>query len=156
MGSGAISQPMYDLLLGAAKATGRIDDPVVRDELMKVYAMETTKSLVAMRTRAELKAGKAPGPGGSLGKLYSSLISWRFREIAMEIARLEGIELTDRHFEVLEFMRKDFAEQGAAPSIRRLKKLGIVPTKELYTLFPGGPAKKASKIAGLPKPKGCV
>ena len=86
MGSGAISQPMYDLLLGAAKATGRIDDPVVRDELMKVYAMETTKSLVAMRTRAELKAGKAPGPGGSLGKLYSSIISWRFREIAMEIA----------------------------------------------------------------------
>jgi alkylation response protein AidB-like acyl-CoA dehydrogenase len=48
--------------------------------------METTKSLVAMRTRAELKAGKAPGPGGSLGKLYSSVISWRFREIAMEIA----------------------------------------------------------------------
>jgi len=86
MGSGAISQPMYDLLLGAAKATGRIGDPVVRDELMKVYAMETTKSLVAMRTRAELKAGKAPGPGGSLGKLYSSIISWRFREIAMEIA----------------------------------------------------------------------
>ena len=86
MGSGAISQPMYDLLLGAAKATGRIDDAVVRDELMKVYAMETTKSLVAMRTRAELKAGKAPGPGGSLGKLYSSIISWRFREIAMEIA----------------------------------------------------------------------
>lgn len=86
MGSGAISQPMYDLLLGAAKATGRIDDPVIRDELMKVYAMETTKSLVAMRTRAELKAGKTPGPGGSLGKLYSSVISWRFREIAMEIA----------------------------------------------------------------------
>ncbi len=86
MGSGAISQPMYDLLLGAAKATGRLDDPVIRDELMKVYAMETTKSLVAMRTRAELKAGKAPGPGGSLGKLYSSVISWRFREIAMEIA----------------------------------------------------------------------
>jgi len=86
MGSGAISQPMYDLLLGAAKATGRLDDPVVRDKLMKVYAMETTKSLVAMRTRAELKAGKAPGPGGSLGKLYSSVISWRFREIAMEIA----------------------------------------------------------------------
>jgi alkylation response protein AidB-like acyl-CoA dehydrogenase len=86
MGSGAISQPMYDLLLGAAKATGRIDDPVVRDELMKVYAMETTKSLIAMRTRAELKASKAPGPGGSLGKLYSSVISWRFREIAMEIA----------------------------------------------------------------------
>ncbi|NIP14479.1 MAG: TusE/DsrC/DsvC family sulfur relay protein [Pseudomonadales bacterium] len=78
------------------------------------------------------------------------------REIAEELAREEGIELTPRHFEVLEFMRKDYAEKGTAPTIRRLKKLNVVPTKELYALFPGGPAKKASKIAGLPKPKGCV
>ena len=85
-GSGSISQPMYDVLLAAARAAGRVDDPVVRDQLMEIYAMETTKSLVAMRTRAEMKAGKAPGPGGSLGKLYGSVISWRFREIAMEIA----------------------------------------------------------------------
>jgi len=86
MGAGSISQPMYELLRNAAVSSGRIDDPVVRDQLMEIYAMETTKSLVAMRTRAEMKAGKAPGPGGSLGKLYGSVISWRFREIAMEIA----------------------------------------------------------------------
>lgn len=86
MGAGSISQPMYEMLRNAATAAGRIDDPVVRDQLMEIYAMETTKSLVAMRTRAEMKAGKAPGPGGSLGKLYGSVISWRFREIAMEIA----------------------------------------------------------------------
>ncbi|HEY5662897.1 MAG TPA: acyl-CoA dehydrogenase family protein [Ilumatobacter sp.] len=85
-GSGSISQPMYEVLLAAARAAGRVDDPVVRDQLMEIYAMETTKSLVAMRTRAEMKAGKAPGPGGSLGKLYGSVIAWRFREIAMEIA----------------------------------------------------------------------
>ena len=48
--------------------------------------METTKSLVAMRTRAEMKAGKAPGPGGSLGKLFGSFIIWRSRELTMEIA----------------------------------------------------------------------
>lgn len=86
MGSGSISQPMYEILRDAAKASGKLDDPVVRDQLMKIYAMETTKSLVAMRTRAELKAGKAPGPGGSLGKLFGSVIGWRFREIALEIA----------------------------------------------------------------------
>ncbi|MEJ7800372.1 MAG: acyl-CoA dehydrogenase family protein [Ilumatobacter sp.] len=86
MGAGSISQPMYELLLAGARAAGRTDDRVVRDQLMKIYAMETTKSLVAMRTRAEMKAGKAPGPGGSLGKLAGSLIAWRFREIAMEIA----------------------------------------------------------------------
>ena len=78
------------------------------------------------------------------------------REIAEQIAKDEGIELTDRHWEVLEFFRKEFDEKGTAPTIRRLKKLNVVPTKELYALFPGGPAKKASKIAGLPKPKGCV
>ena len=86
MGSGSISQPMYEILRDAANASGKLDDPVVRDQLMKIYAMETTKSLVAMRTRAELKAGKAPGPGGSLGKLFGSVIGWRFREIALEIA----------------------------------------------------------------------
>ena len=53
---------------------------------MQLYAMETTKSLLAMRTRAELKAGKVPGPGGSLGKLAGSIIAWRFRDIALEIA----------------------------------------------------------------------
>ena len=86
MGAGSISQPMYDVLVAGARANGTIDDPVVRDQLMEIYAMETTKSLIALRTRAELKAGKAPGPGGSLGKLAGSVIAWRFREIAMEMA----------------------------------------------------------------------
>ena len=86
MGAGRINQPLYDLLVRTAREAGRLDDPVVRDQLMEIYSMETTKSLVAMRTRAELKAGKTPGPGGSLGKLFGSVVYWRFREIAMEIA----------------------------------------------------------------------
>ena len=86
MGSGSISQPMYQTLLGHARANGSINDPVVRDELMQIYAMETTKSMLALRVRAELKAGKAPGPGGSLGKLASSVIGWKFRRVAQAIA----------------------------------------------------------------------
>ena len=86
MGAGKISQPMYDMLVKWAEKAGRLDDPVVRDELMQMYAMETTKAMVAMRNRAEMKAGKAPGPGGSLGKLYSSIIARRFRHIAQNIA----------------------------------------------------------------------
>ncbi|UCD36844.1 MAG: TusE/DsrC/DsvC family sulfur relay protein [Fidelibacterota bacterium] len=79
------------------------------------------------------------------------------REIAAVLAQEEGIEtLTDRHFDVIEFMRKEVAEKGTAPSIRRLNKLNVVPTKELYQLFPGGPAKKAARIAGLKKPEGCI
>ena len=91
MGSGSISQPMYEVLRDVAKANGKLADPVVRDQLMQLYAMESTKSMVAMRTRAELKAGKAPGPGGSLGKLASSIIAKRFRAIALEIAGPESV-----------------------------------------------------------------
>jgi dissimilatory sulfite reductase related protein len=78
-------------------------------------------------------------------------------EIAKEIAMLEGISvLTERHWVVINFMRKEFAEKGDSPSIRKLTKESGVSTKELYELFPQGPAKKASKIAGLPKPNGCI
>lgn len=79
------------------------------------------------------------------------------KEVAQEFARLEGInELTERHWKVIEYMRKEFKEKGDAPSIRKLTKESGVDTKELYALFPKGPAKKAAKIAGLPKPKGCI
>lgn len=78
-------------------------------------------------------------------------------EIAQELAKEEGIEkLTDRHWLVVNLMRKEFLEKGDAPSIRRLTKESGVDTKELYALFPKGPAKKAAKIAGIPKPKGCI
>ncbi len=77
--------------------------------------------------------------------------------IARELAREEGIdELNDRHFVVINFMRKEFEEKGTGPSIRKLTKQSGVPTKELYQLFPGGPAKKAARIAGIKKPAGCV
>ncbi|MHB8054135.1 MAG: TusE/DsrC/DsvC family sulfur relay protein [Candidatus Aminicenantales bacterium] len=79
------------------------------------------------------------------------------REIAAAIAGEEGIaELGPAHWKVIEFMQKEFKENGQAPSIRRLNKSGVVTTKELYELFPGGPAKKAARIAGLKKPEGCV
>ena len=78
-------------------------------------------------------------------------------EIAAEFATQEGIEeLNDRHWIVINFMRKVFDEKGDAPSIRKLTKESGVDTKELYALFPKGPAKKAAKVAGLPKPKGCI
>lgn len=78
-------------------------------------------------------------------------------ELARVIAGAEGVgELTDRHWLVIHFMRKVYDEDGDAPSIRRLTKQSGVATKELYTLFPKGPAKKAAKIAGLPKPTGCI
>lgn len=79
------------------------------------------------------------------------------REIGEAIARDVGIaELTDRHWQVIEFMRNRYLETGSAPSIRSLGKESGVPIKELYQLFPKGPAKLAARIGGIPKPRGCV
>jgi tRNA 2-thiouridine synthesizing protein E len=78
-------------------------------------------------------------------------------EMAQELAKAEGIEeLTDLHWEVIRFMRADFKERGQIPTIRRIKNAGGVPIKEVYRLFPNGPAKKAARISGLGKPEGCV
>jgi dissimilatory sulfite reductase related protein len=77
--------------------------------------------------------------------------------IAEEIARANGIErLTERHWQVVKFMRTTYLANGTAPSIRSLGKLSGVPIKELYQLFPKGPAKLAAKIGGIPKPRGCI
>jgi tRNA 2-thiouridine synthesizing protein E len=81
---------------------------------------------------------------------------WNER-IAEEIARQNGIAvLTDRHWLVVRFMRERYLATADAPSIRALGKESGVPVKELYQLFPKGPAKLAAKIGGIPKPKGCI
>jgi dissimilatory sulfite reductase related protein len=78
-------------------------------------------------------------------------------QIAEAIAAANGIpELTDRHWLVVRFMRDRYLQTGNAPSIRSLGKESGVPVKELYQLFPKGPAKLAAKIGGIPKPKGCI
>jgi TusE/DsrC/DsvC family sulfur relay protein len=77
-------------------------------------------------------------------------------EMAPEIAKEEGIQLTEAHWKVIRFIRKDFQETGQIPTIRRMKNAGGIPTNELYELFPQGPAKKSAKIAGFGKPQGCV
>ena len=77
--------------------------------------------------------------------------------IGTEIARAAGIApLTDRHWQVIRFMRERYLTTGQAPSIRTLGKESGVTTKELYQLFPKGPAKLAAKIGGIPKPHGCI
>jgi TusE/DsrC/DsvC family sulfur relay protein len=77
--------------------------------------------------------------------------------IAEAIAHDNGIPtLTDRHWLVIRYMRNRFLDSGTAPSIRTLGKESGVDIKELYKLFPKGPAKLAAKIGGIPKPKGCI
>jgi TusE/DsrC/DsvC family sulfur relay protein len=81
--------------------------------------------------------------------------SWS-EELAVTLAHDAGLELTERHWAVLRFVRDEFSEKKAAPNIRRITTGAGVQTKELYALFPRAPAKTAAKIAGVKKPVGCV
>ena len=85
------------------------------------------------------------------------------REIAEELAKSENVNMTDSHWEVIDFLREYYKQYQIAPAVRVLtkaigKKLGPEKgnSKYLYELFPYGPAKQACKIGGLPKPTGCI
>ncbi|MBU3665076.1 MAG: TusE/DsrC/DsvC family sulfur relay protein [Chthoniobacterales bacterium] len=78
------------------------------------------------------------------------------KDVAAALAAEEGITLTDSHWKILDFIDKDFKERGAVPGMRRMNKIGNIATKDLYSLFPDGPIKKAAKISGYPKPASCV
>lgn len=92
----------------------------------------------------------------------TNLSDWK-PELAEAMARADGTELGDNHWEVINFMREYYEKYQTAPAIRVLirgigKKLGQDKgnSKHLYELFPYGPARQACKYAGLPKPTGCV
>jgi tRNA 2-thiouridine synthesizing protein E len=77
------------------------------------------------------------------------------KEIAVEIAKEEGIVLTDKHFAIMEYLRNRH-NNGEILSIRSINHSGVIDVKTFYQLFPGAPLKKAAKIAGIPKPASCV
>lgn len=77
-------------------------------------------------------------------------------EIGQAIADEVGLKLTPEHWKVIAFCREDAAREGQPPGLRRISKMSGVGTKELYALFPKGPGKLAARVAGLPKPHGCV
>ena len=79
------------------------------------------------------------------------------KDVAAGLAEGEGItELTDEHWKVIDYLREYYMKFGIAPMIRKLCKDTGFKLKYIYELFPSGPAKGACKLAGLPKPTGCV
>lgn len=84
----------------------------------------------------------------------TDLNDWN-REVATAIAREEEISLTEEHWPVLEYLQNQH-KQEIPLTIRKVGKSGIVDIKGFYALFPGGPLKKASRIAGIPKPASCI
>ncbi|MDE1943063.1 MAG: TusE/DsrC/DsvC family sulfur relay protein [Betaproteobacteria bacterium] len=91
-----------------------------------------------------------------------NLADWN-KDVADYIAKTENVAMSEQHWEVVDFLRGYYDEYQIAPAVRVLtkaigKKLGPEKgnSQYLYELFPYGPAKQACKIAGLPKPTGCV
>ncbi len=78
------------------------------------------------------------------------------RTLGASLAQLQGVTLTDAHWAVLEVARADFATTNVSPNIRRLTQIAGVTTKDIYALFPKAPGRTIAKIAGLPKPAGCL
>ncbi len=79
------------------------------------------------------------------------------KDIAVEMAKDEGlVELSPAHWKVIDFARQTAVQSGAAPTLRTITSNAGVTTKDLFALFPKGPAKKVARIAGLGKPEGCV
>ncbi len=77
------------------------------------------------------------------------------KDVAMEIAKEEGVELTDEHWKVIDYIQEQYRNEVPL-SIRKVGKSGVVSIKDFYRLFPDGPLKKATKIAGVPKPVSCI
>jgi tRNA 2-thiouridine synthesizing protein E len=77
-------------------------------------------------------------------------------DLAKQLAANIGLDLDDRHWDAIRFLRDDYEKQGETATLRRVTSIGGIPTKELFELFPKKPAKKMAYVAGLPKPAGCV
>jgi tRNA 2-thiouridine synthesizing protein E len=77
------------------------------------------------------------------------------KDIGLDIAREQEIDMTDKHWEVIAYIQEKYKNEEAL-SIRGIKKSGVINIKEFYNLFPGGPLKKSTMIAGIPKPKSCI
>ncbi len=86
----------------------------------------------------------------------TNLDDWS-RDVAAFLAKGESVdEMTDDHWAVVDFIRNFYVENKTAPMVRKICKTTKFKLKQIYVLFPTGPAKGAAKIAGLPKPDGCV
>lgn len=84
----------------------------------------------------------------------TQLDQWN-QEVAKAIAAEEGIALTDAHWPVLEYLQNEYKNDSPL-TIRKVGKSGVIDIKGFYELFPGGPLKKSSRIAGIPKPASCI
>jgi TusE/DsrC/DsvC family sulfur relay protein len=106
-------------------------------------------------TKPAVAAGTIDGVAVTADGYLVDAKAWT-RELGVAIAAAEGLTVTDAHWALIDVARADFATTGVSPNIRRLTQVASVATKDIYALFPKAPGRAIAKLAGLPKPAGCL
>ncbi|MDH5475786.1 MAG: TusE/DsrC/DsvC family sulfur relay protein [Cyclobacteriaceae bacterium] len=86
---------------------------------------------------------------------YLTDLSQWTKEVGNGIAKEEGVEMTDKHWEVINYLQEQYRNENPL-NIRKVGKSGVVSIKEFYALFPNGPLKVSSRVSGIPKPISCI
>lgn len=134
-----------------------------KQKLADALGPRRKKALGTERTGPACATPKAPPPPATVidGLAFSAdghltdAKAWS-PELGRTLAAMQSVALTDAHWRVVEIARRDFEETGVSPNIRRLTQVASMTTRDLYTLFPKAPARTIAKIAGIPKPAGCL
>ena len=117
----------------------------------KLYLCATKKIIIMANIEFNNKTYEMDGDGFMVHPE-----EWN-KELAVEIAKADGItEMTENHWKVVDCIRANYEEKGIAPMVRTICKTANLKLKDIYELFPLGPARGACRVAGLPKPEGCV
>lgn len=152
-----------DAVLGARKRAlgtertrpAAVPPPPPPAALAKKHAPTEAHDSCAVPNKPQAVAAVVDGLSFSADGHMTDASQWT-RAVGLQLAAVQGVELTDAHWKVIDAARADFESTKTSPNIRRLTQLMSVSTKDLYTLFPKAPGRTIAKIAGLPKPAGCL
>lgn len=152
--AGASTAPSKRERLGAVTAARRVTQ--ARGEQRSTPAAEGAGPSCATPTKGPAPvAAVIDGVGFGADGHLADASSWT-RELGERLAAVQGVELTDAHWKLIDAARADFEATRVSPNIRRLTQVAGVGTREIYQLFPKAPARTLAKLAGLPKPAGCL
>lgn len=127
----------------------------VRSAAKKIEVAATGPGCAVPTTGPAAVATMLDGVGFGADGHLADASTWT-RALGEKLAALQGVEMNDAHWKLVEIARADFEATKVSPNIRRLTQIGGVSTKDIYAMFPKAPARALAKIAGLPKPAGCL
>lgn len=151
-----------DAMLGSKRKLGvERPAPKVPSSTSPTLSLKRPSAVPAGPACATPSAGPAPvaammdGVGFGADGHLADASTWT-HALGEKLAAMQGVEMTDAHWKLVDTARAEFVSTKVSPNIRRLTQIGAASTKDIYALFPKAPARTLAKIAGLPKPAGCL